>query len=124
MFFIFFLNFHVWRNKIFGKFLQATVPASSVNTLQLIGSTLKDIFGASGTIVTSLLGGASGLLGASSAGSSAEEPHPAYGPPPPAYGPPNYKPPPLINPPAGLKPPPLPVKTPTKPSKNNYNRQQ
>lgn len=105
------------------------MPASSVNTLQLLGSTLKDIFGASGTIVTSVLGGVSGLLGASSQGSSADEPHPAYGPPPPYYGPPSYKPPsykppPLIKPPAGLKPPPLPVKDSNKPPKNSFNRSQ
>ena len=103
-------------------FFQATVPAHSVNPLELIVSTIKDILGASGSLVSTLIDAVSKVLGASSAGSSSSDDPPSYGPPAPYGPPPSYGPPaPNKNPTSssftGFKPPPRNIS-----QKNTFNR--
>ncbi|XP_015124743.1 mucin-19 [Diachasma alloeum] len=61
---------------ILGAGIQS-VPASSVNPLALLGSSVKDILGAGIQVVSSLINAVFGILGAS----SAEPPAPTYGAP-------------------------------------------
>ncbi|XP_046476279.1 uncharacterized protein [Neodiprion pinetum] len=61
----------------YGTYGQGPVPASSVDTLDLVGSSIKDTLGLSLQLVKSVISSVTEILGAS----SAEHHRPVYGPP-------------------------------------------